>query len=212
MEKLSYDCFVRQLAQAAAQIEAAKEELTELDCKIGDGDHGTTMTKVTEKIKETALARQEKDFHGLLSEAGNAVMQLGGGATVALFGAFFSGMARAVPEGKKELSKMELAEAFKAGEARLLKFSKAPPGAKTLVDALSPAIEAFASCPGEELKRAFEAAAFAAHEGSMKTKDYVARFGRAKNLGEKAIGICDPGSVSVSVIFRAYAEAVREEK
>ena len=146
-----------------------------------------------------------------LSAVGMAVLNMGGGATVPLFGSLFSGMARAVPEGTTELTKEQLAEAFKSGEARLLKFSKAPLGGKTMVDALTPAVAAFADYGGADIAAALEAARLAAHEGCMKTKDYVAHFGRAKNLGERALGIPDPGSVSVSIIFKAFAKSVAEE-
>ena len=137
MEKLEYSRFVEMLGSAASAIAAAKDELTELDSQIGDGDHGTTMVKVMEKVRETAESYGGGDFKGMLSAVGMAVLNMGGGATVPLFGSLFSGMARAIPEGVSELTKEQLAEALKSGEARLLKFSKAPLGAKTMVDALT---------------------------------------------------------------------------
>ena len=210
MEKLAYGRFVKMLGAAALAIACAKDELTELDSRIGDGDHGTTMVKVMEKVKETAEGYQGGDFKGMLAAVGMAVLNMGGGATVPLFGSLFSGMARAVPEGAEELTKDQLAEAFKSGEARLLKFSKAPLGAKTLVDALTPAVEAFSSCEGNDVAAALEAARLAAHEGCLKTRDYVAHFGRAKNLGERALGVPDPGSVSVSIIFKAFAKTAQD--
>ena len=210
MEKLAYGRFVKMLGAAASAIACAKDELTELDSRIGDGDHGTTMVKVMEKVKETAEGYQGGDFKGMLAAVGMAVLNMGGGATVPLFGSLFSGMARAVPEGAEELTKDQLAEAFKSGEARLLKFSKAPLGAKTLVDALTPAVEAFSSCEGNDVAAALEAARLAAHEGCLKTRDYVAHFGRAKNLGERALGVPDPGSVSVSIIFKAFAKTAQD--
>lgn len=211
MEKLTYGRFVKMLGCAASAITDAKDELTELDSQIGDGDHGTTMVKVMETVKVTAEGYQGGDFKGMLSAVGMAVLNMGGGATVPLFGSLFSGMARAVPEGAAELTKEQLAEAFKSGEARLLKFSKAPLGGKTMVDALTPAVAAFADYGGADIAAALEAARLAAHEGCMKTKDYVAHFGRAKNLGERALGIPDPGSVSVSIIFKAFAKSAAEE-
>ena len=204
MEKLEYSRFVEMLGSAASAIAAAKDELTELDSQIGDGDHGTTMVKVMEKVRETA-----ESYGGMLSAVGMAVLNMGGGATVPLFGSLFSGMARAIPEGVSELTKEQLAEALKSGEARLLKFSKAPLGAKTMVDALTPAVAAFAECGGD-IAASLEAARLAAHEGCMKTKDYVAHFGRAKNLGERALGVPDPGAVSVSIIFKAFAKTAAE--
>ena len=46
----------------------------------------------------------------------------------------------------------------------------------------------------------------AAEEGVEKTKDYVAKFGRAKFLGERTLGYEDAGAVSVRVIFQTMKE------
>jgi dihydroxyacetone kinase-like protein len=35
-----------------------------------------------------------------------------------------------------------------------------------------------------------------------------ARFGRAKNLGEKSVGEPDPGATSVSLIMKGFSEGV----
>lgn len=46
-------------------------------------------------------------------------------------------------------------------------------------------------------------AANAAAEGVENTKKYMAKFGRAKSLMERAIGYQDAGATSVSIIFTA---------
>ena len=57
-----------------------------------------------------------------------------------------------------------------------------------------------------ELEESLKAAALAAEEGVEKTKDYVAKFGRAKFLGERTLGYEDAGAVSVRVIFQTMKE------
>ncbi|HLR11711.1 MAG TPA: DAK2 domain-containing protein, partial [Sporosarcina sp.] len=42
------------------------------------------------------------------------------------------------------------------------------------------------------------------------TKDFVAKFGRAKSLGERAIGHQDAGATSVWIIFKSMREWVEE--
>ncbi|MFZ0436181.1 MAG: DAK2 domain-containing protein, partial [Chthoniobacterales bacterium] len=54
--------------------------------------------------------------------------------------------------------------------------------------------------------RAFAAAAEAAAQGAQRTTDYVAKFGRARTMGERAIGHLDPGAQSISLIFRGFAD------
>ena len=38
--------FAARLQQACASVTAAEQELTEIDSKFGDADHGLTMTKI----------------------------------------------------------------------------------------------------------------------------------------------------------------------
>jgi dihydroxyacetone kinase-like protein len=56
---------------------------------------------------------------------------------------------------------------------------------------------------------ASEAAAGAAQEGAERTKEMVARIGKAKTLGERSLGHPDPGAVSMHLILRAMADFIR---
>ena len=42
--------FASRLKHACAAVTAAEDELTEIDSKFGDADHGLTMTKITGAI------------------------------------------------------------------------------------------------------------------------------------------------------------------
>ena len=57
-----------------------------------------------------------------------------------------------------------------------------------------------------------DAAAKAAYEGMEASKKYVAKFGRAKNLMERAIGHQDAGASSTWLIFQVMADFIRGEK
>lgn len=193
MKQLDYAGFVAMFKAAAAKIQDSKTMLTELDSEIGDGDHGITMTKVMGLVAKTASEYGKTDIKGLLAAIGMSILSVGGGATVPLYGSFFSGMSRAAVDGAQETDAASLAAMFESGCERLLKFSKASVGDKTLVDALVPAVEAMkAEVAHGDIAVMLEAGARAAAEGSKKTKEYVAKQGRAKNLGDRAIGIQDP--------------------
>lgn len=211
MEGLNAKDFTAMLRAAAVKIENAKDELTNLDSQIGDGDHGTTMSKVMELVASTAESYSGSDLKGLFAGIGTNILNVGGGATVPLFGSFFGGFAKAEGAETDRADAALIAEMFISGKDRLLKFSKASLGDKTLVDALIPAVSALKENSADGIPTMFEAAAEAAEEGSAKTKDYIAKHGRAKNLGERAIGIPDPGSVSVALMFRAFADRVKGE-
>jgi len=52
----------------------------------------------------------------------------------------------------------------------------------------------------------FKAAADAAAKGSEATAPMRAKFGRAKNLGDRSIGPVDAGSASMACIFNAFSK------
>lgn len=72
-----------------------------------------------------------------------------------------------------------------------------------MVDALEPAVIAMENAQQEDLISLLNIAANAAAEGVENTKKYMAKFGRAKSLMERAIGYQDAGATSVSIIFTA---------
>ena len=79
-------------------------------------------------------------------------------------------------------------------------------GDKTLMDAQIPAVKAMESCKSaaESLAKAAEAA----NIGARNTVELQARFGRARNLGERSKGVPDAGAMSVATIFSAFAGVV----
>jgi dihydroxyacetone kinase-like protein len=82
-----------------------------------------------------------------------------------------------------------------------------------MIDALEPAVAALceAAASGEEIVAALVRASDAADEGVRATRTMQARFGRAKNIGDKSIGNQDPGATSVSLIFRGFLEGARDD-
>jgi phosphoenolpyruvate---glycerone phosphotransferase subunit DhaL len=86
----------------------------------------------------------------------------------------------------------------------------APPGDKTMVDALKPAVDALRGGldAGAPLDSALAAAAAAAEDGARATVPMQARKGRASYLGERSIGHQDPGATSAALIMRALERAI----
>ena len=76
-----------------------------------------------------------------------------------------------------------------------------------MIDALEPAVEAMKKAPKDcEFPELLQIAYEAALQGVENTKKYTAKFGRAKFLGERALGHEDAGAVSVSIIFKSMGE------
>ena len=78
------------IKNACAEVIAAEAELTEIDSRFGDADHGFTMAKIAKTISE---AIEEGDsIQEMLDNAGCAVMVLNGGSAVPLWNTWLDGL------------------------------------------------------------------------------------------------------------------------
>ena len=196
------------LAAAIEQIRQNHEMLSRLDAAVGDGDHGTTILRAMEAVAKTVADFPDLDLKQLFSKIAWAVMSCDGGSTGPLLGSFFMGLSDGAT-GKTTFNAAEVAALFEAGVGKLQKQSRAQIGDKTMMDAFLPALAALktASAVGD-IKTALEAATQAAAQGAEATKNMRAKFGRARNLGDRVLGHPDPGAVSVSLLFRGFSQAL----
>ena len=196
--------FSLRLKNACAAVVAAEEELTEIDSRFGDADHGLTMTKIAKAIAE-AVERSEGGIQAMLDDAAMAVMTLNGGSAVPLWNTWLDGMQEEAPAGD-EINTAELKTVFAKALEELDDMSGAKVGDKTMMDALIPASQAIAAYTGSGEDGLFAAAAKAAAEGAEASKNFVSKFGRAKSYGEKTIGTPDAGAMSMSYFFQGLAQ------
>jgi dihydroxyacetone kinase-like protein len=200
-------CIRAMLIAAGAQIRAHHEMLSRLDGAIGDGDHGATILRAMEAAEKVVTEHPGAHLQELLAKVAWAVMNCDGGSTGPLLGSWFLGMSEAAA-GKHALNQTEVVALFEAGVLKLAKQSRAKVGDKTMMDAFLPALERMKTAPESSLKELFRHAAEAAGQGAENTKAMRAKFGRARNLGDRVIGHPDPGAVSVSLIFKGFYEGM----
>ncbi|MCI9577465.1 MAG: DAK2 domain-containing protein [Oscillibacter sp.] len=193
------------LKHACAAVLAAEEELTEIDSRFGDADHGLTMAKIAGAISG-AVEQAEGGIQAMLDDAAMAVMTLNGGSAVPLWNTWLDGMQEGAPEGD-EIDVPGLQAVFARALEALDDMSGAKVGDKTMMDALIPASRAIAAFQGDGEADLFAAAARAAAQGAEDSKQFVSKFGRAKSYGEKTIGTPDAGAVSMSYFFQGLAQA-----
>ena len=111
-------------------------------------------------------------------------------------------MARSL-KGTETCDAARLAEAMRAGLENVMAKAGSKPGEKTILDSLTPGVEALSAHAGEGARAAFAKAAKAAREGSEGTRAMKAVWGRAAYYGEKSLGVLDGGSVVGALIFVA---------
>lgn len=196
--------FTARLQQACASVTAAEQELTEIDSKFGDADHGLTMTKIAGAISG-AVAESDGGIQSMLDDAAMAVMVLNGGSAVPLWNTWLDGMQENAPDGD-EIDTAGLQAIFARALEALNEMSGAQVGDKTMMDALIPASEAIAAYTGNDEQELFAAAAEAATRGAEASKQFVSKFGRAKSYGTQTIGTPDAGATSMAYFFRGLAQ------
>lgn len=199
------------LLYAADKIIEKKGYLTEIDSAIGDGDHGIGMAGGMEKVKEALKdAKLSGNVYEVFEKAGNAMLMSMGGASGVIFGSLYLAGAEGM-EPKAALTARDFAQMEKKSLDAIKERGKAQVGDKTMVDALEPAVEAMEACQAGTLLEVMRAAEKAAAEGVENTKKYIAKFGRAKSLMERAIGHQDAGATSVSILFKSMREFVENK-
>lgn len=207
-DKLDAEDCRQMLLYIADKILSAEPYLTSIDSEIGDGDHGFGMAAGMKNAKEVLLQMEgETNVYSIFEAAGKAMLLSMGGASGVIFGSLYMegamGMKMKEYLGAQDLYKMEQ-KSLKAIQER----GKAQVGDKTMVDALEPAVRAMEASYLNGLEIMLINAEQAALKGVEDTKTYIAKFGRAKSLGQRAIGFQDAGATSTWLIFQGMREFV----
>ncbi len=199
------------LERYAGVIAEQKQYLTGLDAAIGDGDHGINMDRGFQTVLVKIEPVKDKDAGTLLKTTGMALVGSVGGAGGPLYGTFFL-RAGAALDGKGAVSGEDLVGALEAGLKGVVERGKANLNDKTMVDALTPAIERAKARlkEGASIGEALSSAAEAAETGMKATIPLKALKGRASYLGDRSIGHQDPGATSSYYMLRTLSEALAQ--
>lgn len=190
------------ILQAADEIIANKDYLTDLDRSIGDADHGVNMAKGFGFTKE-ALEADFDDYKTLFNKVATTLLSKVGGASGPLYGSFFMKFAASLKD-VEDLTRDELNKAFTAGLDGVKQRGKAEVGDKTMVDVLEPVAEAL------NAGKSFDEVVKIAEESMEKTKDIKAKKGRASYVGERSIGHIDPGAASSYILVKETLGAIND--
>ncbi|HVM24003.1 MAG TPA: dihydroxyacetone kinase subunit DhaL [Candidatus Limnocylindrales bacterium] len=194
----------------ADRLRERRDELTQLDSAIGDADHGTNMDRgFTAARGKLAELDASADLGALAKTVGMTLISTVGGASGPLYGTFFLRLSTSFGD-RAEAGPAELGAALRAGLEGLVQRGKAELDDKTMVDAISPAVDAYDAAAGDGIGPALEAAAEAAATGRDRVTPLVARKGRASYLGERSANHQDPGATSATIMVEALRDAVAE--
>jgi dihydroxyacetone kinase-like protein len=204
---VSRDQTLEWIKAVATVLNENRDYLTQLDAAIGDADHGANMDRGFKKVVEKVPEFADKDIGTIFKSVGMNLLSTVGGAGGPLYGTFFlqMGMKSA---GKMELNLEDWTTALEAGLAGVVMRGKAELQDKTMVDALTPALNSLKQSVQDNkmMGAALQDSATAAKEGMLATIPWVARKGRASYLGERSAGHQDPGATSTYLILQTAAD------
>jgi len=199
---LTIDTFKKMISAAGEEISKNEKYFSKLDADAGgDGDHGTAIVTAFKAMESAEGA----DFRSYVKSLSELLQNAACGSTSTLYGTWLEGLSDGAAEGATELDAAGVAAMFNGGVEEIGFITKARLGAKTLMDALIPATEAMAAAQGAGIEAMFKQAACAAEGGAEATCQMQAKFGRARNLGERSIGPRDAGASSMACIFATFA-------
>lgn len=207
MNTMTCEQMRQMLLSCADRIIRCEPYLTRVDSAIGDGDHGTGMKNGMLAARASLAADAGcGDVFALYTHMAAAMQKAMGGASGMIFSTLFAGDAAAqVPAA--ELTPAALCAQMASGLAAIQALGHAAVGDKTMVDALAPAVAAMQKNTGS-FAEMLAAGAQAARAGMENTKNQVARFGRAKSLGARALGHQDAGATSTWLILTQMCDYV----
>jgi dihydroxyacetone kinase len=174
---------------------AAEKELNYLDSLVGDGDTGSTFAagarQVAAELKANNLPLN--DTGALLNVIGEQLSTVMGGSSGVLLSIFFTAAGHDYTQNGNQVS------ALQAGLKQIMQYGGAKLGDCTMIDAMYPAFEAWAT---EGIAGAIEAARLGAESTAAMIE---AKAGRSSYLNSDSLkGVKDPGSVAIERVFEAF--------
>ena len=195
---------VRTMAQTALDNETY---FCELDAVVGDGDFGYSLARGFEIVLADWDDLDRADIATFLRKVAVIVTSRIGGTSGPIWGTAFlrAGGAAAGADG---IGSDEAVVMLRAGIEGVKQRGGSDVGDKTLLDALSPAVDVLEERlrAGDDGSAALAAAAETAREAAEATRPMLAKRGRAAYTGERSIGTLDAGAVGVAVMFERLAE------
>jgi phosphoenolpyruvate---glycerone phosphotransferase subunit DhaL len=210
--KITAKEFVDYFKQVVEMVEREKDYLCELDRKLGDGDHGVTMSIGWQAINEklnNELAN-ETDCGKISSTIAMTFLNAVGSSVGPLYATGFLRGSKAVAQ-KTELNDADLAEYWITFINGVKERGKSKVGDKTMIDTLEPALQALEEnyTKSQDFLTAFTEAVEAGEKGMISTIDLTSKIGRSSRLGERSKGAQDPGATSAYFLLETFLTFIK---
>lgn len=203
----SYDFehFSKLMKAGADQLIKSEPHITHLDTQVGDGDCGYTLVAGAKGIVENLDKLSRDSLSQALAQISDYIESSMGGTSGGLYSILISGLSHGLiqvcEDANATVTPENLGKAMEIGLDTLYKYTRARPGASTMIDALEPFVKTFAS------SKDFSKAVKAADEGAQSTATVEAKFGRASYVSDSS-KIPDPGAIGFVEFLKGVQSAL----
>ena len=178
--------------RAAAGLAAAQDDLNAADARLGDGDTGTMLTRLSQAVAASAIAAAPSVSDAFRTMAMDASSSTGSSlGTLVMTGLMTMSKGTA---GKPAFDTNDLPALLDLVIEAMARRGGAKAGDKTVIDAMMAVAAAL---------RDGTSAVEAARTAVDTFRDQPNRIGRAGRYGDKSRGLDDPGMLAVAVLCAA---------
>lgn len=188
-----------------------KDLLNDLDSKIGDGDHGLSMSRGFDAINKYLVKHSGLNISDILIQGGMQFNEATG-STIGIL--IFSAMRAAglAIKNKESIDIKDLEFMLEEAVKAIMKRGKASVGQKTMLDSLVPSLEYLKESQKNNMKKdeisIVEQMVGKAYKGVKSTKQMESTIGRAKWFKNRSIGVIDPGAYSGYLIIKTIGDYI----
>ena len=195
MYRLDVSGYVSYLSKVIEKIRSKKDDITQLDAALGDGDHWANLMLALNQLEGQLDSLRALSFEELFKHIAKTFMSASGGSSGILYCSAYLNAATYL-KGKQELVPADLPEILRLEQEGMEKRGGAKPGDKTMIDAIHGACAKADPACGDDTQLLRQISA-GAYEGMQATKDMKAKKGRACYREDKGVGYIDPGALTM---------------
>jgi dihydroxyacetone kinase-like protein len=155
---LKKEDIVSMFRDAARLWQENVSELSEIDSRFGDGDHGVAMGKIAACTLSYVDEWSDESVRDFIEKLASGVMSVGGGSAGPLYGTLIEGLSAPLSD-EMEIDAKTLKAMLAGSRDALFEVTKARRGDKTMMDAVIPAIEAAEAKDTDDIQSILAAAA-----------------------------------------------------
>ncbi|XP_017756016.1 PREDICTED: triokinase/FMN cyclase-like [Eufriesea mexicana] len=202
------------LTSASENLIEKEMHLNELDRGCGDGDTGSTLKRFATKV----LLNLDK-FHfshpsSVFSELAHIAEEEMGGSSGALLCLFFTSITTELVSPHEKDGWLHIwVRAFRSGLNCLIKYGKAKPGDRSMIDALHALCETFESVLHKPLSEICDVLKKATWQACESTKNMKPKVGRASYVKQaQYLQNADAGAYAVATCVDAVTDVIKNVK